>query len=387
MNDPALIAVFENGLHPQAKFLYSILHAYAGAGGVAVVPESHVAGIMRIGHDRLRGYRSMLNKSGYCSVVLSGASLVFRITSDHLTRESDHQVITDPQADIAPALTGDHLTRESDHQAITDPTPQTPSDHLAREIARGASESDRQVITGGDNRGGMNERVLSNPLPGDDLFQSIRPDDEQKATVAILTDPAIRLGAWKARQIAQRHPFVAIRAYCCDYVAQGKRPLDDAGLIDWWLKNEPVPPLVENELYQRHRTPEEIAAAAAQRLADEERYGQAAAEISPPARLPAEDTQDTPAPDETRRSEPDEIWAATLAQLATQIPGPTFETWLRDTSLLSVEDGTYTVGVPHASAREWLHSRLRQPVQNALSRQAKRAVTVEFAVRPRQKEK
>lgn len=266
-------------------------------------------------------------------------------------------------------------------------TPDADRPLSVRKTRVGARKTYTEWTIGGDNRGGMNERDHSSPLPGEIFIQSI-PEAEQKMTVAILTDPAIRLGAWKARQIAQIHPFATVRAYCCDFIEQGKRPLDDAGLIDWWLKNEPVPPVVVNELYRCHRTPDEIAADEAQRLADDQRYEQAVAEISQIGtssdHLPAVDTQfDTPAPVKIRRVEPVEIWKAALSDLASTLPAQTFETWVRDTNVLSCADGEFVIGVPHAQARDWLHNRLRPQIRRTLGRLTQRSTDVSFAVRPR----
>lgn len=231
----------------------------------------------------------------------------------------------------------------------------------------------------------MNERVLSSPLPDDEFFQSFVPEAEQKMSIAILTDPDIRLGAWKARLIAQRYPFATVRAYCTDFVAQGKRPQTDAGLIDWWLKNEPVPPVVVGELYRRHRTPAEIAAEVEeQRLAEEQRIrweAEDAAKAAQAANEPAPQPQPAPAPTEPQ-PQPVDVWAQVLTRLAATLPAATFDQWVKATSLLGVEDGLYTVGTPDALGREWLHNRLNQPVQRALSGVVGRSVTVQFVVKP-----
>lgn len=85
---------------------------------------------------------------------------------------------------------------------------------------------------------------------------------------------------------------------------------------------------------------------------------------------------------EPRRSAAD-VWQMALAELAMTMPAPTYETWVRDTSVLAYEDGEFVVGVPHAYARDWLQNRLRPQIKRTLSRLLQRSVEVTFRVRPR----
>lgn len=85
---------------------------------------------------------------------------------------------------------------------------------------------------------------------------------------------------------------------------------------------------------------------------------------------------------EARRSAGD-IWQMALSELAMTMPTPTYETWVRDTSVLAYEDGEFVVGVPHAYARDWLQNRLRPQIKRTLSRLLQRSVEVTFRVRPR----
>ena len=52
-----------------------------------------------------------------------------------------------------------------------------------------------------------------------------------------------------------------------------------------------------------------------------------------------------------------EVWQMALNELALSMPAPTFETWVRDTSVMGYEDGEFVIGVPHAYARDWLRRR------------------------------
>ena len=79
---------------------------------------------------------------------------------------------------------------------------------------------------------------------------------------------------------------------------------------------------------------------------------------------------------------PEEIWQKTLHELALQMPATTFETWVRDTSIIGYADGEFIVGAPHAYARDWLQNRLRNKIKDILNQLTHRSVQVIFEVRP-----
>lgn len=80
---------------------------------------------------------------------------------------------------------------------------------------------------------------------------------------------------------------------------------------------------------------------------------------------------------------PEDIWQMTLHELALQMPAATYETWVRDTSIIAYEDGEFIIGVPHDYARGWLENRLRNNIKRILSKLIQRSVQVTFQVRPR----
>ena len=211
---------------------------------------------------------------------------------------------------------------------------------------------------------------------------------EINQSFAILTDPEIRMSRAKATQLAASYPFEDIRAFCCDFVAEGKEPGREAGLIDHWLAvAEIVPPLQRNKLWQRHRTPEELAeeAAALAKQAEEdrlweERQAKREAELAEAARL-AETEDDPPAQPVIREAA--EVWQTCLKELALSMPAATFKEWVSDTNALGYEDGEFVIGVPHAYARDWLQNRLRPQIKRILGRLLQRSVEVTFQVRPR----
>lgn len=79
---------------------------------------------------------------------------------------------------------------------------------------------------------------------------------------------------------------------------------------------------------------------------------------------------------------PEDIWQKTLHELALQMPATTFETWVRDTSIIGYREGEFVVGAPHAWARDWLQSRLRKKIKGILNQLTGRSVQVFFEVRP-----
>jgi chromosomal replication initiator protein len=83
------------------------------------------------------------------------------------------------------------------------------------------------------------------------------------------------------------------------------------------------------------------------------------------------------------RFDPRAVWQATLAELALQMPAATYETWVRDTSVIGYEDGEFLIGVPNPYARDWLANRFRDTIKRTLGGIMKRSVQVTFRVRPR----
>src|SRR5207237_608956 len=55
-----------------------------------------------------------------------------------------------------------------------------------------------------------------------------------------------------------------------------------------------------------------------------------------------------------------------------------YDTWFKDTQVISEEDDVYLIGVPNAFAREWLESKFRAQVRTALQHLLGRTVDVRF---------
>lgn len=75
-------------------------------------------------------------------------------------------------------------------------------------------------------------------------------------------------------------------------------------------------------------------------------------------------------------------WQSVLGQLQMEMPRASYDTWVRDTKVLSYEDGVFTIGVRNAYARDWLDSRLSSTVTRLLVGVVNRQVEVQFVVAP-----
>src|SRR5258706_7471765 len=77
----------------------------------------------------------------------------------------------------------------------------------------------------------------------------------------------------------------------------------------------------------------------------------------------------------------DEAWASVLSQLQMEMPRASFDTGVRDTEVVSLEDGRMTIATRNAYAREWLDSRLASTVQRLVVGILNQSIKVEFLVR------
>jgi hypothetical protein len=79
---------------------------------------------------------------------------------------------------------------------------------------------------------------------------------------------------------------------------------------------------------------------------------------------------------------PEQAWQSALGQLQMEMPKASFETWVRDTRLVSYQDGLFTIAVRNAYAREWLESRLTSTVSRLLMGIMNRDVSMTFVIAP-----
>ncbi|HSL31539.1 MAG TPA: chromosomal replication initiator protein DnaA [Anaerolineales bacterium] len=76
----------------------------------------------------------------------------------------------------------------------------------------------------------------------------------------------------------------------------------------------------------------------------------------------------------------EQAWQSVLGQLQMEMPRASFDTWVRDTRPLSYQNGTLTIGVRNAYARDWLESRLASTVSRLLVGIMNASVAVNFIV-------
>ena len=76
------------------------------------------------------------------------------------------------------------------------------------------------------------------------------------------------------------------------------------------------------------------------------------------------------------------VWRAALGELQVSLSPANYETWLRDTNLIEVEDNLFRIAVPNGFAKDWLETRYRSLISQTLARIVGYSVQVEFMVRP-----
>jgi chromosomal replication initiator protein len=75
------------------------------------------------------------------------------------------------------------------------------------------------------------------------------------------------------------------------------------------------------------------------------------------------------------------VWSAALGELQLQMTQATFDTWLRDSRLLSHDEGVWTIGVKTGYAKDWLEHRLMTTIHRQMARLTRtEGVEVRFVV-------
>jgi len=75
-----------------------------------------------------------------------------------------------------------------------------------------------------------------------------------------------------------------------------------------------------------------------------------------------------------------QVWRAALGELQVSLSPANFETWLRDTHLVEVDDQLFRIAVPNGFAKDWLDTRYRSLISQTLARVVGYSVQVEFVV-------
>ncbi len=77
-----------------------------------------------------------------------------------------------------------------------------------------------------------------------------------------------------------------------------------------------------------------------------------------------------------------QVWRAALGELQISLSAANFETWLRDTELVDVDDSHFRIAVPNGFAKDWLETRYRSLISQTLARVVGYSVQVEFVMAP-----
>src|SRR5438067_2466855 len=94
-----------------------------------------------------------------------------------------------------------------------------------------------------------------------------------------------------------------------------------------------------------------------------------------------EGTNNTKAGGEGRMN-PKQIWQAALGELQVRVPGPSFQTWLKNTSVAHYEEGKWiAIAVPSNFAREWLEKKYSKLISETLKNVLGRDIEVRFEVK------
>ena len=75
-----------------------------------------------------------------------------------------------------------------------------------------------------------------------------------------------------------------------------------------------------------------------------------------------------------------QLWDDALVKIELSITPANFKTWFRDTHIISLEDGTLTVGVPSVFVRDWLQDKFQSMILKTLRELTPYVRSIEYAV-------
>jgi chromosomal replication initiator protein len=75
-----------------------------------------------------------------------------------------------------------------------------------------------------------------------------------------------------------------------------------------------------------------------------------------------------------------QVWRAALGELQVSLSPANYETWLRETNLVEVDDNRFRIAAPNGFAKDWLETRYRSLIAGTLARIVGYSVQVEFIV-------
>jgi chromosomal replication initiator protein len=77
-----------------------------------------------------------------------------------------------------------------------------------------------------------------------------------------------------------------------------------------------------------------------------------------------------------------QVWRAALGELQVSLSPANYETWLKETDLVDVDDQRFRIAVPNGFAKDWLEQRYRSLISQTLARIVGYSVQVEFVIHP-----
>ena len=102
--------------------------------------------------------------------------------------------------------------------------------------------------------------------------------------------------------------------------------------------------------------------------------------ISDPGRRPTPYSTDPSNAGPIERMDAKQVWRAALGELQVSLSPANYETWLRDTQLVDVDDQRFRIAVPNGFAKDWLETRYRSLISQTLARIVGYSVQVEFII-------
>ncbi len=83
---------------------------------------------------------------------------------------------------------------------------------------------------------------------------------------------------------------------------------------------------------------------------------------------------------QTEQIDVKKLWDDALVSIELSITSANFKTWFRDTQIVSVEDGTVTLGVPSVFVRDWVSDKFQTLILKTLRDLTPHARSIEYAV-------
>ena len=78
----------------------------------------------------------------------------------------------------------------------------------------------------------------------------------------------------------------------------------------------------------------------------------------------------------------DQIWSQVQEELRFQLAKRTYDMWLKNTSVVSADGGTFRIGVPSKLAKDWLEDRFSGLIQETLQAVTGSEVDIDFVISP-----